>query len=87
MDDWRTQAACRQANHALFFPHKEGGTQTMHKALTYCDACPVRLSCLVEALVDPSLSGIWGGTTTEERDTLRRKAMILPKKFSKGFRL
>ena len=87
MADWYTQAACRQVDPTLFFPYKEGSVRTMHKALAYCDACPVRLPCLEEALLDPGLSGIWGGATTEERDVIRRKAMILPKKFSKNFRL
>jgi WhiB family redox-sensing transcriptional regulator len=79
--DWREHAACRQANPSTFFPYKEGVTRIMRKALTYCDVCPVRMPCLEEALLDPTLSGVWAGTTTEERDVLRRKAMIgLPRK-------
>ncbi len=87
MDDWRTHAACRQIDPDVFFPYQEGRVQVTAPAMRYCDTCPVRLLCLEEALLDPSLSGVWGATTTEERDEIRRKAMIgLPRKYSKVFR-
>jgi WhiB family redox-sensing transcriptional regulator len=38
----------------------------------YCLRCPVRVTCLKYALDDPKVVGIWGGTTTMQRRTMRR---------------
>lgn len=38
-----------------------------------CGGCPVRPECLEEALADPELIGIWGGTTSAERHQMRRR--------------
>lgn len=37
-----------------------------------CTGCPVGNACLTYALADPSLEGVWGGTTWEERRQIRR---------------
>lgn len=38
-----------------------------------CLGCPVREECLEEALADPELVGMWGGTTGAERRNMRRR--------------
>lgn len=37
-----------------------------------CCSCPVREECLHEALANPELVGMWGGTTADERRKMRR---------------
>jgi WhiB family redox-sensing transcriptional regulator len=37
-----------------------------------CDSCDARTSCLEFALATNQESGIWGGTTEEERRKLRK---------------
>lgn len=32
-----------------------------------CGTCPVKAECLAEALADPHIVGVWGGTTAVER--------------------
>lgn len=49
-------------------------------ALEYCANCLVRTECLTYALdQDPSYDwGVWGGTTREQRITLRRRRRATP---------
>lgn len=66
--DWRQDALCAndpQIDSELFF--MEGGAKT---AVDVCKACPVKMSCLAEHLYEKF--GIFGGTTPEKRDLLRR---------------
>jgi WhiB family redox-sensing transcriptional regulator len=44
------------------------------KAKTVCARCVVRSECLALALATRQPYGIWGGTSPEERTTLRNKA-------------
>jgi hypothetical protein len=68
-----------QADWDLFFPVVRTGRGAaayeaeVAKAKRMCADCPVRAECLTTAvrLGDDAL-GIWGGTTKEERDALRR---------------
>lgn len=68
---WRVHAACLGADVEVFYPHKNTVIVPELIART-CEGCPVRPSCLAEALVygEP---GIWGGTTERQRATLRRR--------------
>ncbi len=43
------------------------------RAIQICQHCPVRAECRDYALNRRWLNGIWGGTTTLERATLRRQ--------------
>lgn len=45
------------------------GDQTL--AIRLCNACPIQAQCLEEGLDFDS--GIWGGTTPEERSVLRKR--------------
>jgi WhiB family transcriptional regulator, redox-sensing transcriptional regulator len=72
LSDWRDRAACRHADPELFFPISTDGPsldQTRH-AKRVCAGCPVRAACLAWALAHPGTSGIWGGTTEDERRVL-----------------
>ena len=68
---WMTQGACRGTDVDRFVPRGGGASEA---ALMTCGRCPVRQECLEHALADPSLVGVWGGTTEAERRRLRRMA-------------
>lgn len=71
--DWRDRAACRDAEHDLFFPIGTTGPALaqIERARQICGGCPVREPCLEWALKTGEDSGIWGGKTGEERRALR----------------
>lgn len=71
--DWRDRAACRDAEHDLFFPIGTTGPALaqIKRAKQICGGCPVREPCLEWALKTGEDSGIWGGKTGEERRALR----------------
>lgn len=71
---WRLDAACRHADPDLFFPVGTTGPalRQIGEALAICQACPVRAPCLAWALDQGISSGVWGGTTEDERRALRR---------------
>ncbi len=59
----------------LFF--QEEDLEAIPKAKAICASCPLVETCLVEALkpnkqTQLSTTGIWGGSTTEERAIIRR---------------
>ncbi len=68
---WAERARCRGVDPRLFFPERR---ELPLLGLAYCRVCKVREPCLAEALADPELRGIWGGTTERERRRLRSAA-------------
>ena len=66
--DWRDYAACRDADPDLFFPTATSDVSALQidQAKQICRTCPVSRPCLRCAL-DSSASGVWGGTTEDER--------------------
>jgi WhiB family transcriptional regulator, redox-sensing transcriptional regulator len=72
-DDWRDGAACRDLEPDLFFPIGTTGPALVQidTAKRICERCPVREPCLHWALKSGEDSGVWGGTTGEERRVLR----------------
>lgn len=73
---WRHDAACRWVDPELFHPAATSGVlydAQVAKAKAVCRRCPAQTFCLEEALARGE-SGIWGGTTEEERKQLRRNA-------------
>ena len=72
--DWRHLAACRSTEPDLFFPIGTTGpaVDQIEAAKRVCQRCPVTTPCLRWALDLGQVSGIWGGTTEEERRALRR---------------
>lgn len=73
---WRQGAACRHADPDLFFPVGTTGPalRQIGEAIAICQACPVRAPCLAWALDQGITSGVWGGTTEDERRAIRRTA-------------
>ncbi|MEL4358328.1 MULTISPECIES: WhiB family transcriptional regulator [unclassified Luteococcus] len=67
-DDWTLMARCRGMEDALF---PEGKDQKRARAV--CLGCPVRSTCLAEALDNRIEWGVWGGLTERERRQLLRQ--------------
>ncbi len=72
---WRRGAICRDTDPDLFFPVGTTGNALVQidRAKEVCDQCPVKVDCLDYALETNQDSGIWGGTSEEERRVLRRQ--------------
>jgi WhiB family transcriptional regulator, redox-sensing transcriptional regulator len=72
--DWRSAAACLNADPDLFFPMMTGrGLEQTEKAKAICARCPVRQQCLEFARAHDPIYGIWGGTTLDERQRIHRR--------------
>jgi WhiB family redox-sensing transcriptional regulator len=73
-DDWRDLAACRDTSPDLFFPVGTTGPaiEQIAQAKAVCRECEVQAECLEFAMVSNQDSGVWGGTSEEERRKLRR---------------
>jgi WhiB family redox-sensing transcriptional regulator len=71
---WRRRAACRDTDPDLFFPVGTTGAALVQidQAKAVCEICHVKAECLQFALATNQDSGIWGGTSEEERRKLRR---------------
>jgi WhiB family transcriptional regulator, redox-sensing transcriptional regulator len=71
--DWRDHAACRRLDPDLFFPVSTSGASLpqIETARRICGRCPVLTACLRWALDAGQVSGIWGGTTEEDRRAMR----------------
>jgi WhiB family redox-sensing transcriptional regulator len=72
--EWREGAACRTTDPGLFFPIGTTGPalEQIAAAKAVCFDCSVRDDCLTFALSTNQDSGIWGGTSEEERRQIRR---------------
>lgn len=72
--EWRDFAACRDTDPDLFFPVGTTGAalDQIRASKAICKICEVRSECLQYALVTNQESGIWGGTSEEERRALRK---------------
>jgi WhiB family redox-sensing transcriptional regulator len=74
---WAERALCAQADPDAWFPDK-GYREPTQLAKRICARCPVRAQCLDYALSGADTwggiaTGIWGGTTPQERDQLRHQ--------------
>jgi WhiB family redox-sensing transcriptional regulator len=83
-DDWREHSACRDTDPDLFFPVGTTGPaiEQIDTAKSVCQACDAQAACLEYALVTNQDSGIWGGTSEEERRALRRQWVARQRKAS-----
>ena len=79
--DWLDEAACLHTDPELVFPDGTTGSALgqVDAAKRICQTCPVRRPCLAWALGHGVASGVWGGTTEEERRAIRRAAVPLRK--------
>ncbi len=67
--DWVAHAVCAaDPPDALFV---KGAAQ--RQARERCNACPVKLECLADALQWQCDFGVWGGLTERERRAIRRR--------------
>jgi WhiB family redox-sensing transcriptional regulator len=71
-DRWWLRAACGPRDADLFFPEpgslsRKEWRRREQAAKQVCAVCPVRPSCLEEALLKPEEYGVWGGMTADER--------------------
>jgi len=73
---WMSLGACRGEDPELFFPAAAASTarDQMTAAKAVCQRCSVRGTCLSYA-VTTAQDGIWGGTTEQERRSLRIAAV------------
>ena len=72
--NWRDVAACRDTDPDLFFPVGSTGpaVDQIESAKRVCETCPAKQPCLEFALLTNQDSGVWGGTSEDERRKLRR---------------
>jgi WhiB family redox-sensing transcriptional regulator len=73
--NWRAAGACLHADPEIFFPISTAGPALAQvaQAKAVCARCPVRRQCLEFARAHEPVFGIWGGTTLEERQRIRRR--------------
>lgn len=74
-ESWVLRAACLDVGDPdLFFPPGEHGRSVpqLEEARKICERCPVREECLALALGCDEQYGMWGGTTPNERQAIRR---------------
>ena len=73
-DTWRANSSCRDTDPDLFFPVGTTGPalEQIAAAKAVCDSCEAKAPCLEFALTTNQDSGVWGGTSEEERRKLRR---------------
>ena len=71
--EWRDRAACSGFQNTIFFPVGDTDASTIERAREICMNCQVNVDCLEYALETNQRAGIWGGTTEDERKSLRRK--------------
>jgi len=65
-----TQALCKEIGSDIFFPEKHEAYLTRY-AKWVCKRCPLIQECREYAMQNEELVGIWGGTSTLERNNLR----------------
>lgn len=69
--------ACKSVDPEMFFPEDYEDRKSVFEAKAICQSCPLTSACLVYAIKDSSLEGIWGGTTPKERRNMRRRRRVL----------
>ena len=73
--DWRKDARCRDTDPGLFFPIGTTGlaVEQIQNAKDVCDQFNAKVACLEFALSTNQDTGVWGGTSEEERRVIRRQ--------------
>ena len=70
---WQADALCQEYDRKLFFPERG---QSSVEAKRLCGRCLVQRDCREYALADDRLVGVWGGTSTSEREQSRRSTAL-----------
>ena len=68
--EWTARAVCATQDPDLLFV--TGAAQ--REAAKMCQACPVKLECLADALDNQVEFGVWGGLTERQRRAILRKS-------------
>lgn len=68
-----TQLCSKVEDPEIFFPEDYLDTKHLSMVRTICNDCPISSGCLEYALKDPSLEGIWAGTTPRQRLKIRSR--------------
>ena len=71
-DDWREQAECKDDPIPDLWFVPPGDRHGIAAAKAICHRCPVAAECLAEAMANPSIVGVWGGTTENQRGRMRK---------------
>jgi len=69
---WQRRAACRGQGPEMFFARLGDDGAAVQAGKAVCQTCPVQPECLAFALADPMSRGVWGGTSQETRQAMRR---------------
>lgn len=69
---WMDRAACRTVDEEVFFPH-DTDEVGIAAAKSVCGGCRARPDCLEYAVETLQKDGVWGGTTPNERRSIRRR--------------
>lgn len=79
--EWRREAACRDTDPDLFFPVGTTGPaiEQIESAKAVCRSCPAQTLCLEYAIDTNQDSGIWGGTSEDERRQIRKRQQARPR--------
>jgi WhiB family redox-sensing transcriptional regulator len=72
--EWIDYGACTVPGAPSMFPY-EGDKHGIELAKNVCEGCSVVVECLFIAIARGEQWGIWGGMTTDERKTYRRKQL------------
>ena len=71
--DYWEGALCAEVGSEFFFPERHE-TDMVRIAKRICDKCDIKQRCLDYALKEPELTGVWGGTTFQQRYKIRNRS-------------
>lgn len=81
---WQFEGAtCSQIDTEFYFPEQNQFTVETKRVKALCKSCIWKQECLTYAL-NYSVVGIWGGTSSRERATIRRQLNIIPIPINEG---
>lgn len=67
-DTWRDLAACRDIAKEVFFPEVDDNRSNIYnQARQICASCPVQEECLIYALQNSIIHGMFGGKSPNQR--------------------
>lgn len=67
---WMDEALCQEVGLDIFFPETNGESLEARKI---CSLCNVKDECL-EYAMQANVVGVWGGTTSDQRQKMKRAA-------------
>lgn len=64
---------CAHVDPELFFPEPVESQEKLRRVQPLCNSCRFLEPCLEYAIKHPEMQGIWAGTTTKQRQLIRRR--------------